>query len=125
MARILLTEAKIRSTRPPTEATRIDLLDAHVPGLLVRVTAKGHKTYMLRRRWPGKTEASRREIGEFGTLTLEEARAKALRWHHLLNEGVDPVEQEERERQLALLAAQRRSENSFEAVAENFIKEKL
>ena len=95
MARIVLTDAKIRALRPPIDATRRDLLDAHVPGLLVRVTARGHKTFCLRTRWPGKTGADRRELGEVGTITLEQARAKALRWLKLLDQGIDPVAHEE------------------------------
>jgi integrase len=125
MARTVLTDAKIRALPPPTDATRRDLLDAHVPGLLVRVTAKKHKTFYLRARWPGKEGADRRELGEVGAITLEQARAKALRWLRLLDQGIDPVAHDEQERQAAQRAALRRHENSFSAVAEDFIKDKL
>jgi integrase len=57
----------------------------------------------------------------YGELTLNEAREKARRWRELLRKGIDPAEQEERER----LAEQRNRANTFTAAAEDFIKDKL
>jgi integrase len=57
----------------------------------------------------------------YGELTLNEAREKARRWRELLRKGIDPSEQEERER----LAELRNRANTFAAAAEDFIKDKL
>lgn len=51
-------------------------------------------------------------------ISLEDARRKAAKWHSLLAQGIDPRVDEERLR----LAERRRAENSFEAVAEEFIR---
>jgi integrase len=60
-------------------------------------------------------------LGEYGALTLEQARDKARDWIQLVKKGEDPAHVEERER-VATIA---RQANTFEAVAEDFIKEKL
>jgi integrase len=54
----------------------------------------------------------------YGAITLDEARAKARLWQSLLDRGIDPRAQERRQRDAEL----RKQENSFAAVAEQFIK---
>src|SRR5262249_15194274 len=61
---------------------------------------------------------TRRSLGTYGELTLEQAREKAGTWRNLLRKGVDPQTEEDRQRRAEL----RRQENSFAAVAEEFIK---
>ena len=89
-----------------------------LPGLLVRVTAKGHMTYMLRARWRSKGSSTRRELGEVGAISLADARNKALRWHELLRQGIDPTEHERQQRR----AARSAQDNTFEAVVEEYLK---
>lgn len=118
MARIVLTDAKVKALKPPSGGkTRRFLNDAHVPGLLVCVTSRGHKTFMLRARFPGYNNFTRRELGEVGTMTLKAAREKALAWHELLHHGIDPGLHEKWQRKRvqseAQLKAQREQENSF------------
>jgi integrase len=85
------------------------------------VTDKGAKSFMLATRYPGSSNPARRSLGTYGELTLEQARTKARRWLDLVRRGLDPTEQEERER----LAEQRKRSNLFASVAEDFIREKL
>lgn len=57
----------------------------------------------------------------YGATTLAGAREKARQWLAMIQRGADPRQVEDRRR----LAERRRLENSFSAVAEDFIKEKL
>jgi hypothetical protein len=58
-------------------AYRGQVMDAQEPGFGVRVTETGHKTWILRTRFPGSSSASRREIGNVTDMTLTDAREKA------------------------------------------------
>jgi integrase len=58
-------------------------------------------------------------------MSLKAARDKALAWHKLLDQGIDPGVHEQQEREQAQLEAQRRDQNSFAAVVEAFITDKL
>jgi integrase len=83
----------------------------------VRVSETGRKTFVLVARFPGSRNPTRRALGIYGELTLEKARAKARGWLELVERGVDPAEQAERQR----LVEQRKRETSFAGVAEEFI----
>src|SRR5262245_50638506 len=111
----------LKAAKPARAGTRYEIADKVTPGLIVRVTDRGTKTFALVARYPGSTNPTRRSLGEYGVLTLEAARAKARQWHELLTKGADPAEQEERAR----LAEQTKRKNTFAAVVEDFITEKL
>lgn len=121
MARKALTDRTLKALQPAPKGKRYDLADAVVPGLGVRVTDKGQKTFVFVARYPGSKNPTRRALGEYGALTLEQARSKARGWIEMIQRGVDPAQHEERER----LAEERRRQNTFGAVAEDFISEKL
>src|SRR5262249_50309478 len=72
-------------------------------------------------RYPGSKNPTRRALGRYGPLTLELARAKARTWVDLVAKGIDPAIEAERQKRNEA----RRQENSFAAVAEDFIAEKL
>jgi integrase len=82
----------------------------------------GQRSFVLVARFPsggGKARnPTRRSLGSYGLLTLEKARQKARAWLDLIDRGIDPRLEEQQQRQAAL----RRHENSFAAVAEQFIK---
>jgi integrase len=119
MARSVLTDRKIKSLKsrgmPYIEP------DAQVPGHGLRVMPSGHRSFVLTTRYPGSTNPVPRSLGSYGELTLEEAREKASRWRSLIKRGIDPQDQEERDRQAAL----RKRRTTFAAVAEDFIRDKL
>lgn len=116
-----LTDLKVRSLKPAAHGKPYDVKDTQVPGLRVRVLGGGQRTFVLLARFPGSPNPTRRALGAFGDLTLEEAREKASAWRKLLRRGIDPQVQEERDRQAAL----RQQRTTFAAVAEDFIKDKL
>lgn len=87
----ILTEPYIRNLKAARPGQRFAVADAQVPGLKVRVTDKGAKSFILWRRYPGaKNSAAARSLGKVGELTLADARKKAQAWLALLAQGKDP-----------------------------------
>jgi hypothetical protein len=120
MATRSLTDRTLKAlgNKPAEPGKTYDVRDGVVPGLYVRVMPSGQRTFVLVARFGGARHPTRRALGSYGELTLEEARKKARHWLDLIARGVDPKHDEERQRQAAL----RKQENSFESVAEEFIK---
>ncbi len=137
MARINLTPRFIRSRRPAKSGQRDDYPDALVPGLALRVTDKGHKSFVLVARYPLKPKnPTRRALGDTyippdkapddaqpdpeilnGALTLADARTKARQWLDLISRGIDPKVEEERQR----AAQARRQANTWAAVVADYL----
>jgi integrase len=119
MAKVFLTDRFIKSPkRIPTAKPRYDWPDSQVPGLALRCTAQGHRSFVLIARFPLHPQnPTRRRLGDVGEITLEEAREKAREWLALVRKGIDPSVEEVRKR-----AENQRSQiNSFAAVAEEFL----
>jgi len=107
----VLTDKAIQSLKPALTGKRYIVGDALVPGLGIRVTDSGHRTFVLGARYPGSPHFKRREIGEVGAIGLAAARDKARSWISEIKAGKDPRD------------AQRTTEaNTFAAVAEDFFK---
>ena len=113
-----LTDRYLRSLKPAKPEKHYDRWDDLVPGFGVRVSETGRLTFVLMARYPGSKNPTRRALGEYGALTLEQARTKARHWLELLRKGVDPREDEDRKR----IEQQRRRANSFRAVCEEYIR---
>jgi integrase len=113
-----LTDRGLKALRPAAAGKRELIHDAVVPGLAVRITDRGVKTFVLIKRFPGSRHPVPRALGAHGAVTLEAARDKAREWLELLRKGVDPSQEEERQRQAELC----RQENSFGAVAEEYLR---
>src|SRR5262245_16519970 len=98
--RVTLTPTKITGLKAARKGLRYQIMDTQVAGFGVRVTDAGTKSYILRTRFPGSSSsASRREIGDCGTMSLADAREKARRWRALVSKGIDPADQERRDRE--------------------------
>jgi integrase len=121
MAKVNLTDRKVQSLKPAAAGGRRELLDSVVSGFGVRVTDSGARTWILKTRYPGSTNPTRRALGEYPAMTLEQARAKAGQWRTLIKQGKDPRDEEERQQR----AEARQRANTFAVVAEDFIKDKL
>jgi integrase len=125
MAKIL-TEKAIQALKPAALGKRYDRQDGIVPGLAVRVTDKGSRTFVLTARYPGSSNPTRRAIAEVGAITLLSARDKARAWLAQIKAGTDPKEAEEAQRKAEAekrLAAEREKQNAFGAIAEIFLRE--
>jgi integrase len=117
-----LNDRVLKALKPAPKGKPYDIRDTVVPGLRVRVMHGGQRTFVLLARYPSNPNCpTRRALGEYGKLTLAGARAKAQEWLEIIRRGIDPREEEERQRQ----AEQEKRENTFQAVAEDFITEKL
>ena len=74
MPSVKLTKISADRVKPPKSGRR-ELWDTIVPGLHLRVTENGTKTYALMSRLHGKQ--LRMTLGRHGVISLEEARRKA------------------------------------------------
>jgi integrase len=111
------TDRQLKAFKPAPDGVAYDVRDVEVGGLRVRIMPN-KKTFVLMARFPGNKHPTRQSIGAYGEMTLEEARDKARAWRRKLKANIDPRDEEERQR----LAEQRKRENSFAAVAEQFVK---
>jgi integrase len=122
MIRRNLTDRKVKSLKRDRNLEdklgHYDTWDALTPGLGIRTSKTGRRTFVLMARYPGSRNPTRRALGTYGELTLERARQKARRWLELIRKGIDPAAAEEEERQAAL----RRQANTFAAVAEDYLR---
>src|SRR5262245_2570325 len=127
-----LNDRMLKTLPPAREGRRYDIMDTIVPGFGIRVTDKSAKdsggkiraatkTFILTARYPGFSQPTRGVLGSYGALTLETARDKARGWIELIKKSIDPREKEKQER----VAEQQKRKNTFAAVAEDFIAEKL
>jgi integrase len=119
--RIVLTTKFIAGLKAAAPGKRAHYWDALVPGLGVRVTARGSKSFVVYKRWPGSRAPARRALGDATKLPLAEARQRARDWLALAERGVDPKE----EARQAALAAQRRRQTTFATVAEAWLAEEV
>jgi integrase len=110
-----LNDRAITALKPAAPGKRYAVMDAIVPGLGVRVTDSGHKSYVLRVRFPGQAHAGWRSLGDVGAITLEHVRGKARGWLEQIAKGVDPQQHQRQE-------ATHRAKNSFAAVAGDYIR---
>jgi integrase len=117
----VLTDRALQMLKPAPAGQRYEVRDDVVPGLAVRVTDKGRRTFVLIARYPGSPNPTRRALGGYGALSLAGARDKARAWHELLAKGVDPAADAERRQLEAQRQERRRHATSFSAVAESFI----
>lgn len=113
-----LNDRTLKALKPAHAGCRYEKRDSVVPGLLVRVTETGKRTFMLQTRFPGSTQPTRRAIGEYGAISLDKARQKARDWIELVRRGIDPAIAEEEARQAAL----RLQVNTFVAVADDYLR---
>jgi integrase len=114
--KLALTDRKLKSLKPAKE--RYEIRDSVVPGLSVRVGARGRVTFVLNTRFGGSPNPARRTIGVYGAISLEQARARARDWLELIRKGIDPRVAEERARQAEL----RKQGETFGQVAEAYIQ---
>ena len=121
MARKALTDRTLKALKAAPSGKHYDRWDATIPGLGVRVSDTGRKTFVLAARYPGSGNPTRRALGPYGAITLADARQKAQDWLKLIEVGKDPANEIERQRTLEV----RRQENTFATVADDFIKDKL
>src|SRR5262245_48726273 len=93
-----LTDRTLKRLKPSKQ----EVWDLGFPGFGVRVSDTGRRTFILAARYPGSNNPTRRALGVYDKISLEEAREKARAWLKLIAKGVDPETAEEAARQAAL-----------------------
>lgn len=83
----MLTDAKLRKLHNVPIEKRIEIADAQ--GLSIRVTPKGMIIFQFRYRFNGRPR--RMTLGEYGTISLKDARNLAQEARNILLEGKDPI----------------------------------
>ena len=113
-----LNDRTLKAAKLAPKGKTYDMMDALVPGFGLRVSETGRKTFILVARYPGSRNPTRRSVGIYGALTLEQGRSRARDWLELLRKGTDPKVEEER----LHLAEQRTLNNTFAKLVEDYCK---
>ena len=109
MPRMKLTAAAVERIKPP-KTGRVEYWDTLLPGLGLRVTDKGNKSWTLLYRVHGKQR--RLTPGRYPLLGLADARQAARDALQKVEMNIDPAE----------VKAEAVSDNSFAAIVDDFIK---
>jgi integrase len=109
-----LTDALLRAKQPPATG-RLELVDLRCIGLLLRITAKGSRSWSFRFRDPHSGELRRYTIGNYPDIGLGAARTKADSLRKQVADG-NPIEKKQQERQSA-------SSRTLGALAERYLAE--
>lgn len=87
MAKIKLTKSAVDAAQPQAKA--IELRDTVVPGFLCKITPAGRKVFMLQYR-TNAGERRKPALGQYGELTVDQARTMAQEWLAEVRKGGDP-----------------------------------
>ena len=87
MAKIKLTKSAVDAAQPQDKA--IELRDTVVPGFLCKITPAGRKVFMLQYR-TNAGERRKPALGQYGELTVDQARSMAQEWLAEVRKGGDP-----------------------------------
>lgn len=116
-----LTKRFVESLRPAPRGKRLEYWDSVVPNFGARVTDRGKVSWILYLRWPGSRSPTRRKVGNFPAMPIDDARQGAWAWLRLVELGIDPMQQQ--------LAAQKakdqKARTTFAAVAEDWFREAI
>jgi integrase len=132
----LLTDRYLRSLRPARRGQRVEVFDARLPGFGIRISdtkdadparrgKAGRIAFILFTRFAAGAAPTRRTIGVYPEVPLEDARRIAGEWRSLIARGVDPAVVEAEARAADARERALRIRHSFTAVAEQFIAAKL
>lgn len=88
--RIKFTNRALDSIAPPPAGQRFTFHDENTPGLAVRVTPAGVKTFVVFRKFERRPE--RVTLGRFPQMTIDQARRKTAEVNALIAEGKNPNE---------------------------------
>ena len=112
--RQILTDAACK-TKPPRTG-RIEIADLRQAGLVLRITAKGARTFAFRFRHPHSRKTLRSTIGNYPATGLEAARKRARDMATLVDAGQNPIDIKRAELDHA-------PKRTFQALADRYIRE--
>jgi integrase len=114
--KLALTDRSVKALRPPPEGGRHNVWDALMPGLCVRVSRGGVRSFYCAKRRAGDKKVSWVWLGVFPTMGLAEAREACREALTSLMAGEHPKAQAENRR----LAEEEARSHTFAAIAEQF-----
>ena len=100
--KIVLTDRRIARLPIPPSGQRLEVRDLRAPGLVLRVTAHGAKTFCVRYRVGDRT--LRYTIGKLGPFNARRARKVALEILSNAAQGTDPMQRKRRQEASSLTA---------------------
>ncbi|WP_322528701.1 tyrosine-type recombinase/integrase [Salinicola sp. LHM] len=92
MPRITFTKKTLDALPLPAEGKRATYTDAKTPGLELRVTPKGTKTFTCQRWVRADSRPERVTLGRYPAMTIEQARRQALEVSSAIAGGHNPAE---------------------------------
>jgi integrase len=119
--KIALTDKALKALKPAPAGKRDRIWDALMPGLAVRITDKGKKSFVVVRRLPGAAQPTWATLGEYPVLSLAEAREKARQALGAIVAGEHPREREVVRREAVKEAARSAHPHTLGTIAEKFI----
>jgi integrase len=117
--KIALTDRSLQAMKPPPDGRRMVVWDSLLPGLAVRISAKGKLSFYAVRRRSGAAQPSWVLLGAYPLTTLADARSKAREALGALIAGEDPATLAEAKRR----PGEEAEAGTFGAIAERFIKQ--
>ena len=88
--KVALTDRSVKALKPAPAGKRTVVWDSLMPGMAVRVTARGHISFVAVLRRPGQAQPTWTVLGAYPIMTLAEARAAARDALTSLAKGQDP-----------------------------------
>jgi Arm DNA-binding domain len=99
--RKMITDRFLKSLPPSPRGQRVEIWDTRVSGFGVRISdtvdadparrgKAGTITFILYARFAAGAAPSRRVIGTYGAVTLDDARRTAGEWRSQIDRGIDP-----------------------------------
>jgi integrase len=122
--KIALTDRSLKALKP-SPAGRYTVWDALMPGMAVRVSALGKRSFYAVRRRAGAEHPTWALLGAYPIISLSEAREAAREAQRALIAGEHPRLIAEQKRQAVETAEREAEANTFEAVAEAFARQYL
>ena len=94
MPRVSLTQKLVDSAPLPVSCKSVEHFDQRMPGLVLRVSAGGAKSWNVIYRYQGR--ARRLTLGRYPVISLEDARARAREALCAVARGIDPADKRSR-----------------------------
>lgn len=111
-----LTDAAIKAL--PSRGDAYFVWDSQSQGLGVKVTPAKRKLFVVQLKFPGHAVQTKRTLGQWPGLSLDDARTAAQRWRDQVRVGVDPRQVEADQRR----AAEREAATTFAGVTEQYLE---
>ncbi len=87
-----LSELFVKNLKAPADK-RLEVTDTKIPGLTLRVTPAGKKTFSFAYRMPGNKTKQRVQIGTYPAVSIKDARDKAIEIMADIRKNIDPSNQ--------------------------------